>query len=301
MYWSCYHCNQIVPSCAKYKIQHRNITEPDVEVSARITITDDASLSSWFLRAPRCPCRWTGSRGLRAPAPSPSPIRPRPSCCTTAQSRQMTTMTTTNPAPQRQRAPPLTTHPGPRGQPPLMHDPLQTSYDQSEAPLISVSALSLAQLLLIAHHNGSYYWALSRPPLRSLNTLYSQIMLMRKDVIIFLCNHFLCFSESSQGLEMFIWSYIFTLPHIQYSVRAQATQSGGDECFREILLFICTAPLCHIYIYTANYTVLITLYFTNKCPVQPCRYQWAILQVDQVSLIKPHQKPCLNQQQAMKL
>lgn len=85
------------------------------------------SLSSWFSRALRCPCRWTGSRGPRVPAPSPSPIRPRPSCCTTAPSRRTTT--TTNPAPLRQRAPPLTTHPGPRARPPLVHDPLQASCD----------------------------------------------------------------------------------------------------------------------------------------------------------------------------
>lgn len=78
-------------------------------------------LSSWFSRAPRCPCRWTGSRGPRVPARSPSPIRPRPSCCTTAPSRR--TMTTTNPAPLRQRVPPLKTHPGHRGRPLLVHDP----------------------------------------------------------------------------------------------------------------------------------------------------------------------------------
>lgn len=78
---------------------------------------DLLSSSSWSSRAPRCPCRWTGSHGPKAPAPSPSLTRPRRSCSTTAPSRRTTT--TTRLVRLRLRAPPLTTHPGPRVQPQL--------------------------------------------------------------------------------------------------------------------------------------------------------------------------------------
>ncbi|CAF92675.1 unnamed protein product, partial [Tetraodon nigroviridis] len=73
---------------------------------------DKLTLSGCFSRAPPCPCRWTGSRGPRAPAPSPSPIRPRPSCCIAAPSRRTTTRR--SPAPRRRRAPRPRTPPGPR-------------------------------------------------------------------------------------------------------------------------------------------------------------------------------------------
>lgn len=120
---------QICKRWVKFYLEHR--TEASLIGSKTLNYTSSCmsyssvgcypSLSSWFSRAPRCPCRWTGSRGPRAPVQSLSPIRPKPSCCITAQSRR--TMTTTNPAPQSQRAPPLMTHRGLRVWHLLVHDP----------------------------------------------------------------------------------------------------------------------------------------------------------------------------------
>lgn len=99
------------------------------------------SPSSCSSRAPRCRCRWTGSRGPRVPAPSPSPTRPRPSCCITAPSRRTTT--TTAPAPRRRRAPRPRTPPGPRPPEPPTSEALHLVHAQLHSclpPLLSSSS-----------------------------------------------------------------------------------------------------------------------------------------------------------------
>lgn len=77
---------------------------------------------------------------------------------------------------------------------------------------------------------------------------------MRRDVIIFLCNHFLSFSESSQELERLVRFFIFTLLHIYCKPELRQLRKEEMNVLEKDCCLFALIP-CAIDIYSRLYCI----------------------------------------------